>query len=63
MMQKQDNRLTYGINELAVALGVNSGTVRLEIARNRLKATRFGRRVLVRVSELERYLAQGEHAR
>ena len=53
-------RITLSIAEVAARLGVNPATIRLEIGRGRLKATRLARRVLVRVADLERYLAARE---
>jgi excisionase family DNA binding protein len=58
----QGKRIAYSIDEVASALGVHPATVRLEIARGKLKATRLARRVLIRASELERYLTANESA-
>lgn len=52
-------RRAFGIVELARAIGVSPGFLRLEIARGNLKVTRLGRRVLITSGELERYLAAG----
>jgi excisionase family DNA binding protein len=50
-------RLAYGVQELAGALGVTAGFIRLEIQRGRLGIIRVGRRVLISRAEAERYLA------
>lgn len=49
-------RLMLGIAEAAERIGVSAGFLRLEIRRGALSAKRLGRRVLISVAELERYL-------
>jgi excisionase family DNA binding protein len=51
-------RRALSVTEVAVQLGVSEALVRLEIKRELLKCTRFGRRILVMREELDRYLAQ-----
>jgi excisionase family DNA binding protein len=51
-----NNRLTLSLDEVAHQLGVCVGFLRLEIGRGKLRATRLGRRVLIRSGEVERYL-------
>jgi excisionase family DNA binding protein len=64
MTQRQTNgvrtRHALGVAEVAAELGVSQQLVRLEIRRELLKATRFGKRVLIRREELDRYLAERE---
>lgn len=50
-------RVAYSVQEIAEAIGAHPQTVRLEIARGNLRATRFARRLLVLKSEFDRYLA------
>lgn len=50
----------YGLTEAAGFLKVSSGFLRLELSRGRLKAVRLGRRVLIRETELDRYLNAGD---
>jgi excisionase family DNA binding protein len=63
MTQRQTNgvrtRHALGVAEVAAELGVSQQLVRLEIRRELLKAT-FGKRVLIRREELDRYLAERE---
>jgi excisionase family DNA binding protein len=50
-------RVSYGIDEIAGALGVSASFIRLEIARKRLVSFRAGRRVLVPKSSFDAYTA------
>jgi excisionase family DNA binding protein len=52
-----DKRLAFGVDELAHRLNVSPSFIRLEIKRKRLGAVRLGRRSLITVAEIERYLA------
>jgi excisionase family DNA binding protein len=52
----------YGLKEAAGLLGVSSAFLRLEVLRGRLRVVRLGRRVLLRQTELARYLDRGEEA-
>lgn len=49
-------RLALSIAEVAEALGVSLSTLKREVARGELRVTRIGRRVVVRVGELDAYL-------
>jgi excisionase family DNA binding protein len=51
------DRLTFGVIELANALGVCTGFVRLEISRGRLRAIKRGGRVLIPRLSVETYLS------
>jgi excisionase family DNA binding protein len=52
------DRLAYSIREVAGALGISVGLVRLEIGRNSLQAVRLGGRVMITAEELHRYLVR-----
>jgi hypothetical protein len=51
------HRMAFSIKELALAYGVSSGFLRLEIARGKLRPARLGRRVVISRNEAERYLS------
>jgi excisionase family DNA binding protein len=53
-------REAMSVAEVARALGISEQLVRLEIKRELLRATRFGKRVLIRRAELNRYLSERE---
>ncbi len=55
-------RIAYSIAELARGTGLSLSFLRLEIRRGRLRATRCGRRVLITVEELRRYLGTDRNA-
>lgn len=57
MSEKQDPVQAISRNEAAHRLGVHRATVSRAIERGELHAVRFGRRVLIPVSEIERILA------
>ena len=48
-----------GINEIAERMGLSIGFLKLEISRGNLTPIRFGRRVLIHRSEVERYELEG----
>jgi len=59
MVQKSrgsSERLSFGVTEVAAALGVSPGFVRAELTNGNLRAVRLGRRIVVKRSEVERYL-------
>ncbi|MGO9061582.1 MAG: helix-turn-helix domain-containing protein [Candidatus Binataceae bacterium] len=53
-------RRVLSVREVAIELGVSEQLVRLEIRRELLGATRFGKRILIQRAELDRYLAERE---
>jgi excisionase family DNA binding protein len=58
-VMKQTNlsaRTALSVFEVAHELGVSPQLVRLEIKRDQLEATRFGKRILVTRTALNRYL-------
>jgi excisionase family DNA binding protein len=50
------NKLTVSTDEAAEMLGVNPQTVARQIARKKLRASRVGRRVVIRVADIEKML-------
>jgi excisionase family DNA binding protein len=50
-------RRAMSVIEVAEELGVSEQLVRLEIAREMLKASRFGRRIIIQRKDLDAYLA------
>lgn len=55
------SRLAYGPSEAAASLGVSREFFDVHILPN-VKAVRMGRRILVSVAELERWLAANERS-
>jgi len=51
-------KLGWTLNDLAHSLSVSVPFLRLEIKRGRLRAARFGRRVVVLDPEVHRYLSE-----
>lgn len=49
-------RRALSVREVATELGVSQQLVRLEIQRELLKATRFGKRILIMREALDEYL-------
>jgi excisionase family DNA binding protein len=62
MKQEPVLRLAVTIAEAAQMTTLSQFTVRDEIKAGRLKATRVGRRVLIPVAELERFVKEGARA-
>ena len=52
-------KLGYTVKESAAMSGVSSKTIERAAAAGALKVTRFGRRVIVPVAELERFVRDG----
>jgi hypothetical protein len=59
--QISENRLAYDLKEFAAMVGISVELARKEIARDRLRPSRLGRRLVISRSEALRYLeaAQG----
>jgi excisionase family DNA binding protein len=53
----QTARLTLSFKEAAALLGVSVGLLRLEVARGLLRTVPIGRRVVLTMAELQRYLS------
>ncbi len=56
-----NERIAFGLAELAIRLGVSTGFLRKEERLGHLKTTRLGDRKLVLVSDLENYLEGGKN--
>jgi excisionase family DNA binding protein len=52
-------KITWSLTEIARATGLSVNFLRYEVRRGNLEVRRFGRRVLVRNDELDRYLDTG----
>ncbi len=55
-----NERIAFGLGELAIQLGVSTGFLRKQERLGHLKTTKLGDRKLVLVSDLENYL-KGEN--
>ncbi len=55
-----NERIAFGLGELAIQLGVSTGFLRKQEKSGHLKTTKLGDRKLVLVSDLETYL-KGEN--
>ena len=53
-------KLTVSVPDAAAALGIAPRTIRAWIACGKLRAVHLGRRVVIRVSELQRFLDDAE---
>jgi excisionase family DNA binding protein len=47
----------YSLEETGEVLGVSKGFINLEIRRGKLRARRFGRRVIILAEDLEQYIS------
>ena len=54
-----EDKMAYGLKEVAKMISISVPFIRLEISRGRIKTTRAGRRVLITRPEIDRYLAAG----
>jgi hypothetical protein len=54
--QVADRRLAYDLKEFAGMVGISVELARKEIGRNRLRASRLGRRIVITRGEALRYL-------
>jgi excisionase family DNA binding protein len=52
-------RMAYSLEEVSKKTSLSKAFLRLEIKRGRLQVRRFGRRILVRNEDLERYIETG----
>ncbi len=55
------NKMAYSVEEISAQSSLSKAFVRLEIKRGKLKAGKFGRRVLVSANNLKSYLNEGEN--
>ncbi len=56
----QDKKIAYSIRELSGLVGICERKIYYEIENGKLKIARIGRRVLVRASEVDRWLSEAE---
>jgi excisionase family DNA binding protein len=56
-----NNKAAFSVEEVAKQTSLSKPFLRLEIRRGRLKAKRFGRRVLILKDDLEAYLENGSN--
>ena len=54
-----NQRLTMSVKDAAAALGFSHWGIRKFVRQGRLRAVKIGRRILIELSELERFVAQG----
>ena len=59
-MQTKSERLSFSRDELARQLGVSRDSVIRAIAKGDIKIIRFGRRVLIPASEVERIMSSAK---
>lgn len=62
MSETPTTRLALAVDEVAEALGVSARTVERLIASGELPSKKLGRRRLVAVAALERFLADTDHS-
>ena len=55
------NKMAYSVEEVSAQTSLSKAFLRLEIKRGKLKAGKFGRRVLVSANNLKSYLDNGEN--
>jgi excisionase family DNA binding protein len=60
-MEEQLLRLLYGKREAAVALGISVRTLETLLSLKELRSVRVGRRRLISIKELERFM-RGDHS-
>jgi len=54
-------KMAYSVEEISAQTSLSKAFLRLEIKRGKLKAGKFGRRVLVSANSLKTYLDEGEN--
>lgn len=54
-----NNRMAWSLSDISEATGLSVNFLRYEIRRGNLNVRKFGRRVLVRDVELQRYMETG----
>lgn len=59
---REEDQLVLSLQAAAQKLSVSVSFLRLEIARDRIRPVRLGRRVLIRGAEIERYITEHEKA-
>lgn len=56
----QHQKIAYSIREVSGLVGICERKIHYEIEKGNLKIARIGRRVLIRASELDRWLSEAE---
>jgi hypothetical protein len=56
--QNENERLAFSVKGLARAYSVSPSLIRLEIARNRLRVSRIGRRLVIPVEAVREWLGR-----
>ena len=56
--QNENERLAFSVKGLARAYSVSPSLIRLEIARNRLRVSRIGRRLVIPVEAVKEWLGR-----
>lgn len=61
MLEKitKNTKIAYSIEEMAAQTSLSKAFIRLEIKRGKLRATKFGRRVLIRYEDMSEYISNG----
>jgi excisionase family DNA binding protein len=60
-MENQVGRITVGVKEAASMTGLSIWTIRKLVRQKAIPATRFCRRVLIEVSDLQRVVESGKN--
>lgn len=55
----ENNRMAWSLSDISEATGLSVNFLRYEVRRGNLSVRKFGRRVLVRNDELQRYMETG----
>lgn len=56
----QGKKIAYSIREVSQLVGICERKINYEIEKGKLKIARIGRRVLVRATEVDRWLSEAE---
>lgn len=56
----QGKKIAYSIREVSQLVGICERKIHYEIEKGKLKIARIGRRVLVRATEVDRWLSEAE---
>jgi excisionase family DNA binding protein len=56
----QSKKIAYSVRELSELVGICERKIHYEIEKGKLKIARIGRRVLIRASEVDRWLSEAE---
>jgi len=56
------NKLAYSIREMSELIGICERKIHYEIKQGKIKVSRIGTRILVRASEIDRWLSEAEES-